>query len=162
MSVMAHTQGWCVDTARTRGRLSVRLRSLGVAVLVLAVALLALAILAVRLHVLGEVVGPHESLVANGAGEPLLAGVCSKMTLKFVGSCETFSTEQPVTYERPLASVPPQMCFQMRSLSVDLATPRNVTTVNVSFSKVSSGGSETFGFLAVRAVTGGPAGVSPR
>ena len=139
-----------------------RLRSLGIAILVLAVALLALAVLAVRLDMLGEVVGPHEPLVADGAGEPLLAGVCSKVSLKFVGPCETFTAEQPVANEGPLPGVPPQVGFQVRRLAVDLAAPRNVATVNVSFSKVSSGGSETFGFLAIWAVTGGPAGVSPR
>ena len=83
MKVVAHAEGRGVDAARAGGRLAVRLAGLGVAA-VLAVALLAHAGLAVRLDVLRKVVGPHEALVADGAGEPLLARVGPEVPLKFV------------------------------------------------------------------------------
>ena len=64
---------------------------------------------AVRLDVLGQVVGAHEALVADGAGEALLARVRPQVALQFVGAREAFAAEQPIADERPLARVPTQM-----------------------------------------------------
>jgi len=161
VTVMAHAEGRRVDAARTRGRLAVRLTRLRVAA-VLAVALLSLPVLAVGLDVLRQVVRPHEPLVADGARESLFAGVRSKVSLQLVGPGEAFSAEEPVADEGPLPGVPPQVSLQVRRLAVHLAAAGDVTAVDVSFPEVSSGRSQSFGFLAVRAVAGCSAGVSTR
>jgi hypothetical protein len=75
----------------------------------------------------GQVVGAHESLVANWAGEPLLARVGPQVTLELVGARETLAAKEPLAAEGPLARVPAQMGLQVRRLAVDFAAARNVT-----------------------------------
>ncbi len=87
---------------------------------------------AVRLNVLGEVVGAHEALVADGAGKALLTRVGPQVPLQFVGPGETLAAEQPVADKGPLARVPTKVSFQVRRLAVDLAAARDVARVNVA------------------------------
>lgn len=129
---------------------------------VLAVALLSVAVLAVGLDMFGQVVGSHEPFVADGTGEPLLSGVCPEVSLEFVRAREAFSAEQPVADEGPLTGVPPQVGLQVGGFSVDFPTPGYVAAVNVPLAKVSSGGTEPLGLLAVWAVARGPARVASR
>ncbi len=75
----------------------------------------------------GQVVGAHESLVADWAGESLLARVGPQVTLELVGARETFAAKEPLAAEGPLARVPAQMGLQVRRLAVDFAAARNVT-----------------------------------
>jgi hypothetical protein len=87
--------------------------------------------LCVRLGVLGQVVGPHEPLVANGAGKSLLTGVRPQVPLQLVGPREPLPTEQPVADKRPLARVPPEVGLQVGRLPVHLPTPGDVARVDV-------------------------------
>jgi len=160
LAVQGHAQGRGVDAAGARGRLAAGLAGLRVAA-VLAVALLAVAVLAVGLDVLGQVVGPHEPLVADGAGEPLLAGVGPKVALQLVGPGEPLAAEEPVADEGPLAGVPPQVGLQVGRFPVDLAAARDVTAVNVALAEVGSGRAEPLGLLAVGTVARGAARVAP-
>ena len=46
--------------------------------------------------------------------------------------CSPFSAEEPVTDERTLARVPPEVSLEMGCLVVDLAAARDVTRVDVA------------------------------
>ena len=81
-------EGRRADAARTGGAAGPAVRLAVLAVRVLVAALLALAVLTVRLDVLREVVGAHEALVADGAGEALLARVRAQVPLQLVGPRE--------------------------------------------------------------------------
>ena len=47
----------------------------------------------VRLGVFGQVVGAHETFIANWTSETLFAGVGAQVTLEFVGAGEAFSAK---------------------------------------------------------------------
>ena len=147
-----------VEGAGRRGQALAR--ALRVAVLTAALAA-GVAVLGVRLGVLGEVVGAHEALVADGAGEPLLAGVGAQVALQLVRAGEPLAAEQPVAHEWSLARVPPQVGLQVRRLAVDLTAAGDVTVVDVFLLEVGGCGPEALGLLAVGTVTGGTAGVAP-
>lgn len=53
----------------------------------------------------------------------------ASMSLELIRSCEALSTEEPITDERSLTSMPSQMCSQMGRLAIDLTALRNVTDV---------------------------------
>ena len=108
---------------------------------------------------LGQVVGAHEPLVADRAGEPLLSGVRAQMALELVGARETLPAEEPVADKGPLAGVPTKMGLQVGRLSVDLATARDVAVVNVFFAQRGGSRPKTFQLLAVGTVAGGAASV---
>ena len=127
----------------------------------LAAALAVLSARTVRLSMLSQVVGPHEALVADGAGEPLLPRVCSQVPLQLVGPGEPLPAEQPVAHEGSLSRVPSQVSFQVRGLAVHFTAARDVAVVNVLFLEVSRGRAEPLRLLAVGTVTGGPPGVPP-
>lgn len=57
----------------------------------------------VAASVLGEVVAAHESPVANGTHELLLAGVCPPVTRQLVGASEPLVAAVPAAAERLLA-----------------------------------------------------------
>lgn len=82
------------------------------------------------------------------------------MPLELVGARESLAAEQPVAHERPLAGVPTKMRLQMARLAVHLAASRDVATVNVLLAQVHAGGAEALCLLAVRAITGGAAGIA--
>lgn len=113
----------------------------------------------VRLDVLAEVVGAHEALVADGAGEALLARVRAQVALQLVGPREPPAAEEPVADERSLACVPAQVRLEVRRLAVHLAAARDVARVDVLPAQVGPGGSEPLSLLAVGAVAGRPARV---
>lgn len=85
-------------------------------------------------------VASHKAFVADRTGEAFLSRVGSQMSLQLVRSGEAFAAEQPVTNERPLASVPPQVCLEVRSLAVDLTAARDVTAVEALPPKAGSAG----------------------
>jgi len=120
----------------------------------------ALAALRVRLGVLGQVVRPHEPLVAGRAGEPFLSCVGSKVSLQLVGSCKSLAAEKPVADERPFSCVPSQMGFQVGGFTVHLATARDVAIVKVLFPNMSSCRTEALSLLAVGAITDRASSVS--
>ena len=116
---------------------------LAVFAVAVAVALLGAAVLAVGavgLDVLGQVIRAHESLVADGAREPLLARVRPQMSLELVGAGEPLAAEEPVADEGPLTRVPPQMRLQVGGLAVHLATAGDVAAVDVPLPEVLSCG----------------------
>ena len=113
----------------------------------------------VRLHVLTQMVAAHEALATDVTREPFLSRVRSNVTLQLVGACEPLATEEPVTDERSLARVPPQVRLQVRRLVVDLAATGNVACVHVALAHA-TGRLESIGFLAVGTVARRPAGVS--
>lgn len=113
------------------------------------------------LDVLAEVVGAHEALVADGAGEAFLARVSAQMPLQLVGPGEPPAAEEPVADERPLACMPPQVRLEVRRLAVHLPAARDVARVDVLLAQVGPRGSEPFGLLAVGAVAGRTPGVPP-
>ena len=98
-----------------------------------------------------EVIGAHESLVANRAGEPFLSRVCPQVTLELVRSCESFAAEKPIADERTLARVPAQMGLQMGRLAVDFAASGDVATVDVALAQMSASRAQTIRLLAVGA-----------
>jgi len=67
----------------------------------------------VRLDVLAEVVGAHESFRADAADESFFSGVRPDVPLQFVGSGEALAAEQPVAEERSLAGVPAQVRLEV-------------------------------------------------
>ena len=83
----------------------------------------------VRLHVLGEVVAPHEPLAALLAPEALLPRVRAQVPLQLVGPGEALPAEEPVADEGPLPGVPAQVRLQVRGLLVHLAALRDVADV---------------------------------
>ncbi len=70
----------------------------------------------VSFDVLLEMVAAHEALVASGTRETLFASVSAQVTLKLIGTQETFSAKQPVADEWALSSVPAKVSLQMRYL----------------------------------------------
>lgn len=81
----------------------------------------------------GEVVGPCEPLAAFLAGETFFTGVCSQVTLEFVGPCERLVAEQPVAHERSESGVPAEMGLQVAGLAVHLSASCDVTHVLLRF-----------------------------
>ncbi len=55
--------------------------------------------------------------------------VCSPVSLQLVASGEPLSTEDPVTYERPLTSVPAQVGPQVGCLAIHLPTALHMADV---------------------------------
>lgn len=106
----------------------------------------------VCLHMLREMIGSHESLVANRTRESLLAGVGPQVALELVGAGETFAAEEPVADEGPFAGVPTEMGLQVGGFAVDLAAAGDVATVDVLLAQVDAGGAETFRLLAIGAI----------
>ena len=104
----------------------------------LAAALAVLSARTVRLSMLSQVVGPHEALVADGAGEPLLPCVCSQVPLQLVRPGEPLPAEQPVAHEGSLSRVPSQVSFQVRGLAVHLPAAWDVAVVEVLLPEMSS------------------------
>lgn len=74
-------------------------------------------------------VGSHEFLAACDAREALLTGVGAEMALEFVGSRESFATEQPFAKEGTFASVPPEMSLKVTRFTIHLLTAGNVAQV---------------------------------
>lgn len=116
---------------------------------------------AVGLDVFAEVVAAHKALVADGAGEALLASVGAQVALQLVGAGEALAAEEPVADEGPLARVPAQVRFEVGCLAVDLAAARDVAAVQPLAPQAGPRGSQPLRLLAVGAVTGGPARVAP-
>jgi len=94
----------------------------------------------VGLNVLGQVIRTHETLVADGACEALLAGVGSEVALQLVGAREPFPAEQPVANEGPLPRVPAEVRLKMRRLAVHLPTTGDVAAVDVLLAEMHSCG----------------------
>ena len=128
-------------TARARRGLAVGLTVLRVAVTVTLLGAAILPIGAVSLDVFGQVIRAHEPLVADGASEPLLPGVCSQVSLELVRPGEPLAAEQPVADKGTLSRVPPEMGFQVGGLAVDLAAAGDVTAVDVSLPEMLPRGS---------------------
>lgn len=84
----------------------------------------------VRLDVLAQVVGSHEGLVADCAGELLFPGVDAHMPMELIGTGKLFATKRVLAHERLLARVPPQVCLQVRCLAVLLAAAGVVADVH--------------------------------
>jgi len=116
----------------------------------------------VGFHVFAEVIGTHESLVADRAGEPLLARVGPQVALEFVGAGEPLAAEKPIADERALARVPAQMGLQVGRLAVDFAAAGDVATVDVALAQMSASRAQTIRLLAVGAVASGPSRVAAR
>lgn len=112
--------------------------------------------------VFAQVVAPHEALVAHRARKPLLPRVSAQVPLELVGPGEPFPTKEPVAHKRPLASVPPQMRFEVRRFPVDFPAARDVTAMKSFPPQAGARRPEPLRLLAVRAVACGPSGVSPR
>jgi hypothetical protein len=83
---------------------------------------------------------------------PFFTGVSPQVTLKLVGSRESFAAEQPIANEGALACVPSQMGFEVACLSINLPASGNVTAVDVFLSKMHPGWAKTLGFLTIGAV----------
>ena len=83
-----------------------------------------------RLNVLAQVVGAHEGLVADLAGELLLAGMDPIVPVELVRASELFTAEWEATGERFLASMPSQVSFQVRSFAILFATACVMTDVH--------------------------------
>lgn len=111
--------------------------------------------------VLAQMVTAHKALVTHRAREPFLAGVRAKVSLQLIGPSEPFATEKPVADKRPLSGVPPQMRFEVRSLSVHFTAAGNVAAVESLSPQAGPGGSQPLGLLTVRTVTRCSAGVPP-
>ena len=77
----------------------------------------------------GQMIGSHEALVADGAGEAFLTRVSAEVTLKLVGTGETLAAEEPLAAERSLAGVPAQMGLEVGRLPVDFTASRYVAQV---------------------------------
>jgi hypothetical protein len=116
----------------------------------------------VGFDVLAEVVGAHEPLVADGAGEPLLARVGPQVTLELVGAGEPLAAEKPIADERTLARVPAQMSLQVGRLAVDFAASGDVAAVDVALAQMGASRTQTVRLLAVGAVASGPSRVAAR
>ena len=155
--LLVDAQGRRVDASRAGGRLTVGLAVLAVRVLVAA---LPAPVLAVGLDVLGQVIRPHEPLVADRAGEPLLARVGPEMPLELVRPGEPLPAEEPVADEGTLSRVPTEVGLQVGGLAVDLSAAGDVTAVDVALSEVLACGTEAFGLLTIGAVAGGATGVT--
>lgn len=134
-------------------------RHLPLAVLLAVAARLAGALLAaapiVGLDVLGEVIGPHEALVAHGAGEPFLPRVRPQVPLQFVRPGEPLAAKQPIAHERALACVPPQMRLQVRRFPIHLTASWYVTTVYIFLAQVDTRWAQALRLLAIGAVARG-------
>lgn len=72
--------------------------------------------------VFGQMVAPHEALVAHGTVEALLAGVRAVVTRQLVRPRELLAALWPGALKRSLTGVDPQMGFEVRRLSVHLPT----------------------------------------
>ena len=83
-----------------------------------------------RLDVLAQVVGSHEGLVADLAGELLLARVDPHVPVELVGSGELFAAKGELANEGLLAGVPAQMGLEVRGLAVLLAAAGMMADVN--------------------------------
>lgn len=83
----------------------------------------------VRFDVFGQVVTAHKPFATVRTYEPLLARVRPQVSLQFVRTCEALATEQPITYERPLSRVPPEVRFQVRGFAVNFSAAGDVADV---------------------------------
>lgn len=88
------------------------------------------------LGVFVEVVAPHEPLAAGLTGEALLAGVSPEMPLQLVRPRERLATEQPAAHEGALPGVPAQVRLEVRGLTVNLSTVREVADVQAFLLRV--------------------------
>uniref|UniRef100_A0A1I8I4L5 ANK_REP_REGION domain-containing protein n=1 Tax=Macrostomum lignano TaxID=282301 RepID=A0A1I8I4L5_9PLAT len=105
-----------------------------------------LAALCVSLGVLGQVVGPHESLAAHGAHEAFLTGVRPHVPLQLVRPGEaTAAVRQQAADERPFARVPAEMRLQVRGLVVHLAAAGDVAVVQAGAAAACAAASERAG-----------------
>ena len=84
----------------------------------------------VRLDVLAQVVGAHEGLEAELAGELLLARVDAHVPVQLVRAGELLRAEGELAHEGLLARVPPEVRLQVRRLAVLLAAARMVAHVH--------------------------------
>lgn len=81
--------------------------------------------------VLGQVVAAHETLVADGAAELLLARVGAVVAGQFVRAGKALATVGPRTREWTLAGVRSQVGFQVGALAVHLLTAFVVALVDL-------------------------------
>lgn len=72
-------------------------------------------------------VRPGEPFAAFLASKTFLSGVCSQVTLEFVGSRERFVAEEPVADEGSQSSVPSEMCFEVTGFAVHFSTTCDMT-----------------------------------
>lgn len=83
------------------------------------------------LHMLGQMIRPHEPLAADITGEPLLSRVRPQMPLQLVGPGESLPAEQPVAEEWSLSRVPPQVGLKVRRFPVHLVAAGIVADVHL-------------------------------
>lgn len=114
----------------------------------------------VRLDVLAQVVGSHETFTAHWTREALLARMGAQVTLQLIGSSEPLATEQPIAHEGAFAGVPAQMRLEMGRLPVHLTTSGYMATVDVLLLQMDTGRSESLRFLTIGTITRGPASVA--
>lgn len=110
---------------------------------------------------LAQVVAAHKPLVAHRTREALLTGVRAQVPLELVGARKPLAAEQPIAHERPLTSVPPQVRLQVRRFAIHLTTARDVAAMQAFPPQAGARRSQSFSLLAVRAVAGGSARISP-
>ena len=60
---------------------------------------------------------------------PFFSSVSSSMPLKFVGSCEPFSTKYPIANKWSFTTMPSQMSSEMRCFSINFVAARNMTNM---------------------------------
>lgn len=114
-----------------------------------------------RPQVLAEVIGAHESFVANGALKSFLSGVRAQMALELVRTREALPAEEPIADKRPLPGVPAQVSLQVRGLAVNFATARDVAAVQAPASRARTPLAKAFRLLAVRTVARSSAREAP-
>ena len=72
----------------------------------------------VSLHVLAQVVRPHEPIETHCAHELFLARVCPKVAREFVGARKRLGAAVPLAYVRTFARVHSDVRFQVGALEV--------------------------------------------
>ena len=60
---------------------------------------------------------------------PFLSSVSSSMPLKFVRSCESFSTKYPIANKWSFTTMPSQMSSEMGCFSINFVAARNMTNM---------------------------------
>lgn len=83
-------------------------------------------------HVLRQVVAPHESSLADSAGEFLLAGMRAFVPRQFIAAREAAIAIVIRTRERSLASVSTSMSLQVRRFKIILAAALVLAFVNTA------------------------------
>lgn len=81
-------------------------------------------IILMRLHMLSQMIRPHESLTANTTRKSFFPSMRTKMSLQFIRPCKSLTTKQPITDKRSFTSMPPQMRLQMRRFPINLIATR--------------------------------------